>query len=291
MVTVLGLGLCIDYGLLIVSRYREELRAAAGDEQPTRSTRGARDRGTGRDHGHRRPDGDVLRGHRGDQPVRSAAVPRRRSCAPSARPASASWSVALLVALTLVPALLALCRRADDQAGSAQPIPGFRQLVAEARRRRARGRLLLPARPLDPTAALAGGRSASPPILGILAAPALRMELRSSGAELLPPSAPDRQFFDTLAADYPALRASPPSRSSGRRRPSRWRRWPPRSPRWTASSWCRRRPPSATATPWCSVLHGRTRTPAARRRSAIVAIGPGRPPGLSDLGHRARPPR
>ena len=27
VVTVLGLGLCIDYGLLIVSRYREELRA------------------------------------------------------------------------------------------------------------------------------------------------------------------------------------------------------------------------------------------------------------------------
>ena len=41
-------------------------------------------------------------------------------------------------------------------------------------------------------------------ILGILAAPALRMELRSSGVQLLPPSAPDRQFFDTLAEQYPA---------------------------------------------------------------------------------------
>ena len=41
-------------------------------------------------------------------------------------------------------------------------------------------------------------------ILGILAAPALRMELRSSGAQLLPPSSPDRQFFDTLAEEYPA---------------------------------------------------------------------------------------
>jgi RND superfamily putative drug exporter len=30
------------------------------------------------------------------------------------------------------------------------------------------------------------------------------MELRSSGAQLLPPSAPDRQFFDTLAEEYPA---------------------------------------------------------------------------------------
>jgi len=41
-------------------------------------------------------------------------------------------------------------------------------------------------------------------VLGILAAPALRMELRSSGAQLLPPTAPDRQFFDTLAEQYPA---------------------------------------------------------------------------------------
>ena len=37
VVTVLGLGLCIDYGLLIVSRYREELRRRL-DEHPGRST-------------------------------------------------------------------------------------------------------------------------------------------------------------------------------------------------------------------------------------------------------------
>ena len=30
VVTVMGLGLCIDYGLLIVSRYREELRRRFG---------------------------------------------------------------------------------------------------------------------------------------------------------------------------------------------------------------------------------------------------------------------
>ena len=35
VVTVLGLGLCIDYGLLIVSRYREELREQSGrDDHP-----------------------------------------------------------------------------------------------------------------------------------------------------------------------------------------------------------------------------------------------------------------
>jgi len=41
VVTVLGLGLCIDYGLLIVSRYREELRRHLG-ERTTRSSKQAR---------------------------------------------------------------------------------------------------------------------------------------------------------------------------------------------------------------------------------------------------------
>ena len=40
VVTVLGLGLCIDYGLLVVSRFREELRArAAGHAGRRRSPR------------------------------------------------------------------------------------------------------------------------------------------------------------------------------------------------------------------------------------------------------------
>ena len=42
-------------------------------------------------------------------------------------------------------------------------------------------------------------------ILGLLAAPALRLEMRSSGEQLLPPSAPDRVFFDTLADQYPTF--------------------------------------------------------------------------------------
>ena len=41
-------------------------------------------------------------------------------------------------------------------------------------------------------------------LLAMLAAPALNLQLRNSGVELLPPGAPDRQFFDTLAQEYPA---------------------------------------------------------------------------------------
>ena len=90
VVTVLGLGLCIDYGLLIVSRYREELRAQLA-ATTTRSTRAGAHRRPGRDDVDRRPDGAVLRGHGGDQPVRVCWCSRPGSCAPSARPGSAWW--------------------------------------------------------------------------------------------------------------------------------------------------------------------------------------------------------
>ena len=47
VVTVMALGLSIDYGLLIVSRYREEIRAAMAVESsaPTRRGRGRPHRG------------------------------------------------------------------------------------------------------------------------------------------------------------------------------------------------------------------------------------------------------
>ena len=47
-------------------------RAAGGDHHPVHQ--GGPHRGLGRDHVHRRPHGDVLRGHGRDQPVRPAAL-------------------------------------------------------------------------------------------------------------------------------------------------------------------------------------------------------------------------
>jgi RND superfamily putative drug exporter len=40
-------------------------------------------------------------------------------------------------------------------------------------------------------------------VLGLLAAPVTDLQLRNSGVALLPESAPQRQFFDTLTAEYP----------------------------------------------------------------------------------------
>ena len=201
VVTVLGLGLCIDYGLLIVSRYREELRRHLG-ERTTRSTRQAR------------TDALVQTMSTAGRTVLFSGVTVAISLsglllfeARILRAVGAAGVsvvvVALLVALTLVPALLALAggrmvrpgllsripglRRLTNRFGDVAPPEGFFSRLARWTQRRpwlVVGGVLL--------------------ILGILAAPALRMELRSSGAQLLPPSAPDRHFFDTLAEQYPA---------------------------------------------------------------------------------------
>ena len=102
VVTLLGIGLAVDYSLLILSRFREERaadprRAGAGAARP--------------DPGHRRagrPDLRAGRGRGAGGPVRlrrSAARPRWRS-------AARSWSLlATLAGLTLVPALIAVAHR------------------------------------------------------------------------------------------------------------------------------------------------------------------------------------
>ena len=62
--TILGLGLGIDYGLFMVTRFREELH-----RQPTGRA------GGGPDGGHRGPDRRGLRRHRGGRADQPDAVP------------------------------------------------------------------------------------------------------------------------------------------------------------------------------------------------------------------------
>ena len=201
VVTVLGLGLCIDYGLLIVSRYREELRSHLG-ANTTRSTRAAR------------TDALVATMSTAGRTVMFSGITVAISLSGlmifEARILKAVGAagvsvvvVALLVALTLVPALLAVAGARMIKPGLLSKIPGIRNLtnrlgdVAPDEGFFSRLARWTQRRPW----LVVGGVLL---ILGILAAPALRMELRSSGAQLLPPSAPDRQFFDTLAQEYPA---------------------------------------------------------------------------------------
>ena len=201
VVTVLGLGLCIDYGLLIVSRYREELRTRLA-ERSTRSTRAAR---TGALEATMATAGRTVlfSGVTVAISLSGLLLFEARILRAVGAAGVSVVVIALLVALTLVPALLALAgarmirpgllrripglKKATNRFGDVAPEEGFFSRLARWTQRRpwlVVGGVLL--------------------ILGVLAAPVLRLELRSSGAQLLPPSAPDRQFFDTLAEQYPA---------------------------------------------------------------------------------------
>ena len=119
IVTGVGLGLAIDYSLLLVSRYREELaRHGPGAEARARD---ARDRG---------PDRRLQRGD-GRGGVRDR-------CSSSRSPSCARWGsagclvapLAGLVALTVLPALFVLLGDAGERARAAA-------LAARGRARRA----------------------------------------------------------------------------------------------------------------------------------------------------------
>ncbi|WP_277451732.1 MMPL family transporter [Janibacter sp. DB-40] len=188
IVTVLGLGLCIDYGLLIVSRFREEISLDLdGAELPARG-RGVIEQATGR-----------TLDRAGRTVVFSAVTVAIAMSGLFFFPATfmrasgaAGVSVVVLclaVAMTLVPALCAL---------------GARRLV---RGRTERGRD-------DGVFARLAGRVQRAPWLVItlvlaalvaMALPTTRMEVTSSGTELLPVGSDQRTFFAELAEDYPEL--------------------------------------------------------------------------------------
>lgn len=205
VVTVLGLGLCIDYGLLIVSRFREEIRRPSAD-QPDR------------------PAGELP----SEDEVRTALIATMRTAGRtvtfSAVIVGISLSglllftadilralgaagisivvVALLVALTLVPALLTLAGPRMVKPGLLQRIPLLRNVVrrmgdvAPSEGRFSRLARRTQRRPILVVVGVVA-------LLAVFAIPALDMQLRNSGVALLPVSAPQRQFFDTLAEEYP----------------------------------------------------------------------------------------
>ncbi|MCB7137592.1 MMPL family transporter [Cellulosimicrobium marinum] len=205
VVTVLGLGLSIDYGLLVVSRYREELHRLieAGDDP-------------------------ALRRRRGDGVVHAALVRTMetagRTVAFSAltvgisiaglmvfRPdilraigagALAVVLVAVATALTLVPALLVWSGRRLARPGLLGRVPGLRRVLARTADvqsdvgvfSRLAGRVQRhPAWVLVATSV----------VLVVLALPVLGLHMRNSGIELLPTDSPQREFVDVLAAEYP----------------------------------------------------------------------------------------
>lgn len=188
VVTVLGLGLCIDYGLLTVSRFREELRARARgipvDDITAEMIRGAAARTV--DSAGRTVvfSGLTVAISLGGLLVFEAPLMRAIGAA-----GLSVVLIAMLVALTLVPALC----------------------VVGARRLLKRGTEIAPEEGVFSRLALWVHRRPVPIIAVVLAAlvalalPALDLRLTSSGEVLLPTSSPTRQFFEGLAEDYPQL--------------------------------------------------------------------------------------
>jgi RND superfamily putative drug exporter len=206
VVTVLGLGLSIDYGLLIVSRFREELGRTLGDDAGQSSRR-------------RRGDGAVTTAL-----IRTMAT-AGRTVAFSALTVGVSiagllvfrqdilrafgaGSVAVILfavatALTLVPALLVWTGRRLARPSVLSRVPGVRSVLARTADVQAEEGAFsrLATRVQRRPWWVMGGSLA---VLLVLATPLLHLELRNSTTELLPLSSPQREFVALLAEQYPA---------------------------------------------------------------------------------------
>lgn len=201
VVTVLGIGLSIDYGLLIVSRYREEV-ARLGDSM-----------------GHDvRADALAITLATAGRTVAFSAITvaisvggmlvfRAELIRGIGGAALGAVIMALLSVLTLVPAVLFLYGHRLAKRSVLDRIPGVRSVL----RRTAdvssedgffsRLALVVQRRPWAIVGAVTG-------VLLVLASPILDLAVRNSDYQLLPVSNERRQLLDAFDARYPVL-ASP----------------------------------------------------------------------------------
>ncbi|WP_230209157.1 MMPL family transporter [Nostocoides sp. HKS02] len=189
VVTVLGLGLCIDYGLLTVSRFREELRLRARGLPAGQITREMIQAAAARtvDSAGRTV---VFSGLTVGISLGGLLVFESQLMKAIGAAGLSVVLIAMLVALTLIPALCVVGARRLLRRGGTEVAPEegvFSRLAQWVHRRPVPIIVLV-------LAALVG-----------LALPAFDLRLTSSGAGLLPTSSSTRQFFDGLTADYPGL--------------------------------------------------------------------------------------
>jgi len=195
VVTGLGLGLCIDYGLLLVSRYREEARRLIGDGPPvlTPDERELALRRTLRSAGRTVTFSGVT--------VAVALVGLLCFRTPLLQAVGAAGItvivIALLVALVLVPALIMLTGDRVIRPGVLHRVPGLgallRRLGDTAPEEGVFSRL---ARVVQRAPALTALGVLA--VLVVIALPALRLDLVSSTSGLLPPQSEQRQLFERM---------------------------------------------------------------------------------------------
>ncbi|WP_319637676.1 MMPL family transporter [Pengzhenrongella sicca] len=206
VVTILGLGLSIDYGLLIVSRFREELHRLLDADDGASSRR-------------RRGDGAVTTAlvrtmSTAGRTVAFSALTVAISIAglivfqPQILRSFGAAGVAVIViavasALTLVPAMLALFGRRLMGTGVVSRIPGLRSILARtADVQSEEGSFSrLAARVQRRPWLVLGGVLA---LLAVLALPLTQLALRNSTTELLPLGSTQREYVQALGENYPA---------------------------------------------------------------------------------------
>ncbi len=209
VVTILSIGLSIDYGLLVVSRFREELHARLDGTEEARVRR-------------RRGDAVV------DEALRTTMRTAGRTVAFSALTVAISVAglvvfepeilrsfgtagalvvlVALLSALTLVPAVLRLAGRRLVRPGVVGRVPGVRSLIERTGDvTSSEGVFSRLARRVQrhPWLVLGGSLAA----LVVLALPAADLSLRNSTIELLPRGSDQRAYVQEIAQQYPGSTA------------------------------------------------------------------------------------
>ena len=208
VVTVLGLGLCIDYSLLMVSRYREQMHDLHDLSVP-----GA----------HR----EVPREVRERAMAITMATAGRTVIFSGVTVAIAVAGllfidmtiiqsvgagavsvvvIAVVVATTFVPALLVLSTKHMAGAGMLSRMPGFRRFAGAFDHTPSDdGWFARWATKVQRRAWLAFLSVTA--LLILLSIPAWRMTLVSSGVELLPADNPTRMVYEQIQTDFPALAA------------------------------------------------------------------------------------
>jgi RND superfamily putative drug exporter len=217
VVTVLGIGLCIDYGLLIVSRYREELAAAQSptdarqmDARRTDASEGAPGVGDARAWAIERAMATAGRTVFFSAVTVAIAVGGLLTFSPDLMKAFGGAALgvvvmALLVAMTLVPALAYLFGHRLMRPGLVSRVPGLRRVLrvtSDVTRDEGVFSRLTARVQRRPWLVVAGSLA----VLGMLASPILGLQMRNSGLELLPHGDPVRTFIEDFDANFPLLR-------------------------------------------------------------------------------------
>jgi len=197
VVLVLAIGLSVDYGLLIMSRYREEL---ASRDSSTRTA-------------HAQALADTL-ATAGRTVFFSAvtigiAVGGMLTFEPAflrgiGAAALGAVTMALAAALTLIPALAYLWAPRLLEASAITRVPGLRRVfrsTSDVRRETGAFSTLATRVQRHPWLTL----GATTALLVVLAAPLMGLQMRNSQAELLPVDNDRRVFLDVFEDGYPAL--------------------------------------------------------------------------------------